>query len=286
MTTFLARLRHAPYPYDGKFGDEDQPFFDAVKNGQRAHTTVRDTVFTERPHYSDDRVLFHAPRGFDPARPFQIVVFFHGHNAELRRTVLGELQIARQIDAAGPNLLLIAPQLARDAADSAPGKLYRRLGLKRLLEEAGPLLARRIAGLSPARLRRAPIVLAAYSGGYRATAYCLERGGVTSRIRGIVLLDALYGEQDRLARWIERGAGFAFMLGGPSTAIGHEALRRRLTAAGHATLDALPRRLKRGDIVMPLTATSHSRLPVSGPPEWPLAAALRLAGRKNTSRSK
>jgi hypothetical protein len=274
MATFIARLRHAPYPYDGNVGDERRPFFDAVKDGQRVHTTVRDTVFAEHPHYSDDRVLFHAPRRFDPARPFQIVVFFHGHNAELRRTVLGELQVARQLDAAGRNRLLIAPQLARDAADSAPGKLYRRGGLKRLLEEAGPILARRIAGLTPARLRRAPIVLAAYSGGYRATAYCLDRGGVTPRIAGIVLLDALYGEQDRLARWIGHGTGFAVMLGGPSTAKGHAELRRRLMAAGLPIRAALPRRLAPGDIVMTMTPTSHRLLPLIGPPLQPLAAAL------------
>lgn len=274
MVTFIARLRHAPYPYDGPVGDERQPFFDAVKDGRRAHTTVRETRFAEHPHYSDARVLFHTSRRFDPARPFQVVVFFHGHNAELRRTVLGELQVARQIDDAGSNLVLIAPQLARDAADSAPGKLYRQGALKRLLDEAGPVLARRVAGLTPKRLQRAPLVLAAYSGGYRATAYCLERGGIGARIRGIVLLDALYGEHDRLARWIQGGTGFAVILGGPSTAQGHTTLQHRLAAAGWPLRSTLPRRLGPGLTIMMMTPTSHRLLPLIGPPHQPLTAAL------------
>lgn len=269
MTTFVARLRHAPYPYDGNFADTKRPFFDTTHKGQRAHTTVRDTVFTERPHYSDNRVLFHVPPNFDATRPFTIVVFFHGHNAELRRTVLGELQIARQIDLAKRNVLLIAPQLARDAADSAPGKLFRRGGLKRLLEEAASVLARR-AQLTAAALFRAPIVLAAYSGGYRATAYCLDRGGVSSRIKGIVMLDAIYGEEDRLATWIEQSDGFAVVLGGPSTARNHEALHRRLSKSGVKIGQGFDQRVS-----FKLTPTSHSQLPLSGPPKWPLAAALK-----------
>jgi hypothetical protein len=275
MTTFIARLRHAPYPYEGRFADTRRPFFDTIKDGQRAHTTVRDSVFTERRHYSDDRVLFHVPPRFDASRPFCIVVFFHGHNAELRRTVLGELQIARQIDLSGRNLVLIAPQLARDAADSAPGKLFRRNGFRRLIDEASAVLARRLGKNAAGGLQKAPIILAAYSGGYRATAYCLARGGMARRIKGIVLLDALYGEADKLAAWIGQRRGFTVVLGGPSTAANQKTLARRLEQQDLPVRTRLPQTLTRGDVVFQMTPTSHRRLPLAGPPKWPLAAILR-----------
>jgi len=278
--TFIAHLRHAPYPYEGRFGDERRPFFDTTHRGQRAHTTVRDTVFAEHPHYSDDRVLFHVPRGFDATQPFDVVVFFHGHNGELRRTVLNELKIAQQIDRSGRNAILIAPQLARDAADSAPGKLFRRNAFKRLLDEAASVLAQRLGKALLPALRRAPLVLAAYSGGYRATAYCLERGGVARRIKGIVLLDALYGEADKLAGWIAKRRGIAFALGGPSTASGHQALRVRLKRAGIDIRNSLPQSMAATDVVFAMTATSHSRLPCLGPPKYPLTAALKASPRK------
>ncbi len=278
--TFIAALKHAPYPYDGRFGDTRRAFFDTTHDGQRAHTTGRDTVFTEQPHYSDNRALFHVPAQFDAALPFAIVVFFLGHNGELRRTVLGELQIARQIDQAQRNVILIAPQLARDAADSAPGKLFRRNGLKNLLDEAAVVLAKRLGSITMKRLRSAPLILAAYSGGYRATAYSLDRGGVAKRIKGIVLLDALYGEEERLAAWMEKDRGFAVVLGGPSTNEGHMALERRLRSAGRTIKSEIPPALAPGELIFKMTVTSHNRLPLLGPPKWPMAAVLKAAWQK------
>ncbi len=47
-----------------------------------------------------------------------------------------------------------------------------------------------------------PIVIVAYSGGYLTAASSLSHGGLKSRVRGIVLLDALYGELDTFADFI------------------------------------------------------------------------------------
>jgi len=47
-----------------------------------------------------------------------------------------------------------------------------------------------------------PVVIVSYSGGYLATAWCLDIGGLESRVRGVVLLDALYGELDKFVAWI------------------------------------------------------------------------------------
>src|SRR5205807_604897 len=53
------------------------------------------------------------------------------------------------------------------------------------------------------------IVVVGYSGGFLPTAWSLEVGGITSRIRGVFLLDAVYGELDKFATWIENNrSGF------------------------------------------------------------------------------
>ena len=48
-----------------------------------------------------------------------------------------------------------------------------------------------------------PVVIVGYSGGYLPTAYALSVGGISgSALRGMVLLDALYGELDKFEDWI------------------------------------------------------------------------------------
>jgi hypothetical protein len=47
-----------------------------------------------------------------------------------------------------------------------------------------------------------PIVIVAYSGGFGPTLSVLARGGAKERIRGLVLLDALYAGIDQFADWI------------------------------------------------------------------------------------
>ena len=51
------------------------------------------------------------------------------------------------------------------------------------------------------------MIIVAYSGGYAPAAWAAHHGGIGDRLRGIILLDALYAEMDKFADWIEhRGA--------------------------------------------------------------------------------
>ena len=86
--------------------------------------------------YSDNRVLVHVPSGFNVKKPGVIVVFFHGHGATLARDVRDRQQVPKQVSASGVNAVLVAPQLAYNAADSSAGKFWERGGLKRFLDEA------------------------------------------------------------------------------------------------------------------------------------------------------
>ncbi len=201
--TKLAEFQNAPFPYRGRVPGTDRPFLDVSEGDRRGHRTSNGTVYWEDTTYTDRRTLLHIPRGFDLRRPAIMVVFLHGHGATLQRDVIERQRVPEQVSEAGVNAVLVAPQLAADAADSSPGKLGEPGGFQRFLEEASVELAKLHGDArSKAVFDAMPIVIVAYSGGYATTASCLDHGGAGPRVRGVVLLDALYGDIDTFASWI------------------------------------------------------------------------------------
>jgi hypothetical protein len=183
--TNLIGFDNSAFPYFGK----------NPRNGNGA--------YSQGGRYSDNRVLVHVPAGFDVRKPGVIVVFFHGHGATLERDVRDRQLLPSQISESGVNAVLVAPQLAYDAADSSAGKFWERGGLKRFMAEAADHLAR-IYGDPRASeaFAKMPVVIVAYSGGFVPAAWSLHVGGLGSRVSGVVLLDALYGEMDKFSSWI------------------------------------------------------------------------------------
>jgi hypothetical protein len=201
--TRLEDFETAPFPYHGMMPASGRPFLNVGSEGHWGHVNLRGQLLWESETFSDDRVLLHIPPGFDPKRPAVMVVFFHGHGANLAQDVSGRQQVPQQITAAGVNAVLVAPQFAFNAADSSAGKFWEPNGFKRFLDEAAVKLARMYGDRRTAfTFARMPIVIVAYSGGFGPTLSVLERGGVRSRVRGLVLLDALYGGTSKFADWI------------------------------------------------------------------------------------
>jgi len=201
--TSLVDFETAPFPYHGAVPGSNRPFLDAGEPGERGHVNFRGRMFLESKTFGDDRVLLHIPQGFDPNRPAVMVVFFHGHGATLERDVRDRQRLPDQISAAGLNAVLVAPQFAFDAADSSAGKFWDPDGFKRFLDETAKKLATLYGDQrSAAAFANMPIVIVAYSGGFGPTLSVLARGGADARIRGLVLLDALYAGIDQFADWI------------------------------------------------------------------------------------
>ena len=201
--TKLVAFESAPFPYHGINPNSGRPFLDVSDGGRRGHRTSGGEVYWEDRTYSDSRVLLHIPRGFDLRRPALMVIFLHGHGAMLQRDVIDRQRVPEQVSEAGVNAVLVAPQLASDAADSSAGKLWQPGGFQRFLDEASLELANAHGDRrSKAYFDRMPVVIVAYSGGYMTAASCIRNGGAGSRVRGIVLLDALYGDMDTFANWI------------------------------------------------------------------------------------
>lgn len=201
--TKLVEFQTAPFPYHGMVPNSGRPFLDVSEGDRRGHRTSSGTVYWEDETYKDRRTLLHIPKGFDLRRPALMVVFLHGHGATLQRDVIERQRLPEQVSEAGVNAVLVAPQLASDAADSSAGKLWEPGGFERFLDEASTELAKLHGDPRSKRLfETMPIVIVAYSGGYTTAASCIHHGGVGPRVRGVVLLDALYGEVDTFASWI------------------------------------------------------------------------------------
>jgi hypothetical protein len=201
--TKLVEFENGPFPYHGTVPSTGRPFLDVNEDGRRGHRTFSGTVYWEDKTYGDSQTLLHIPRGFDIRRPSLMVVFLHGHGATLQRDVISRQRVPEQVSESGVNAILVAPQLASDAADSSAGKLWEHGGFRRYLEEASAELVKLHGDPRSKRVfDTMPIVIVAYSGGYMTAASCIKQGNVGERVRGIVLLDALYGDIDTFASWI------------------------------------------------------------------------------------
>jgi hypothetical protein len=198
----LINFNASAFPYTGNMPDTNKPFFDARNGRRRGHTNLRGEVYWEDATYNDRRSLLYLPPGYDVQRPSLIVLYLHGQGAMLERDVIARQAVPRQLADSGLNAALVAPQLAVDAGDSSAGNFWKPGHFATYIDEAAERLMRlcgdRRAG---AHFNQAPVVIVAYSGGYLATAYALDRGGATHRIKGVILMDALYGDEDKFAAW-------------------------------------------------------------------------------------
>jgi len=201
-----------PFPYHGEIPDKGKPFMDVNQNGRLGHTSGRAGVLWEDQTYSDKRVLLYVPSSFNPRKPAVMILFFHGNQALLERDVDKRQGVLRQLAASKLNAVLVAPQFAVDALDSSAGSFWQPGTLAKFLDEAAARLAVLDKAVPRETFARMPVVIVAYSGGYLPAAYSLAGGGANERIAGVVLMDALYGEVDKVAAWIGRKAQAVFVL--------------------------------------------------------------------------
>jgi hypothetical protein len=202
--TTLVSMKSSAFPYFGNNPASDLPFLNFAKGDRRGHRNNNGRVYWQDETFSDSRVLLHVPESFDIRKPGVIVVFFHGNGATLERDVRDRQLVPQQISESGANAVLLAPQLAVDAADSSSGKFWQPGGFKRFINESADQLARLYGDPGAAKtFANMPIVIVGYSGGFQPTAWSLEVGGISDRVRGVLLLDAVYGELDKFASWIE-----------------------------------------------------------------------------------
>ncbi len=193
-------FKYSPYPLTDKLAKN---FFEVNDNGRRGHNSPRGGLLWEDSTYSDNRVLLAMPEDFNGQRKPTLIVFLHGNQSTLERDVLERQQVPAQVIAANINAFLVAPQFATDALDSNSGNFAEKKYFTKFIKEtAAQASAWQDNKRLDYQLKHAPIIIVAYSGGYLAAANILERGGVSSRIKGVILLDSLYGQETVFAKWL------------------------------------------------------------------------------------
>ena len=196
----LRNFKYSPYPLTEKLANT---FFEVNDNGRRGHNSPRGGLLWEDTTYSDNRVLLAMPEDFKGHRNPTLIVFLHGNESILERDVLERQQVPAQVIAANINAFLVVPQFAVDALDSNSGNFAEKKYFTKFIKESAAQASewqnnKRL----DYQLKHAPIILMAYSGGYLAAANILEKGGVSNRVKGVILLDALYGQEAVFAKWL------------------------------------------------------------------------------------
>jgi hypothetical protein len=179
-TTLLLALDHAPFPWGGA-------------------------------PYRNDTVLVFVPAHYRYRHNEGVaaLVHFHGHHSTAEQATLTH-QLREQLADSRQNAILVVPQLAEDAPDSACGKLESPGGLARLVDEALARAARegkeRLgASRFPPSAQAGTVCVSAHSGGYHAAACALRVGGID--VRETYLFDALYAESDAFRDWVAARRG-------------------------------------------------------------------------------
>ena len=135
-------MKSSAFPYFGNNPRPTRPSSNISKGDRRGHRSYSGAGYWQDETYNDSRVLVHVPEHFDVRKPGVIVVFFHGNGATLERDVRDRQLVPQQITDSGVNAVLLAPQMAVDAADSSAGKFWQPGGFKRFMEESAGHLAR------------------------------------------------------------------------------------------------------------------------------------------------
>ena len=249
--TTLVSLKSSAFPYLGNNPHTEAPFLNISRDGRRGHRSYGGKVYWQDETYNDNRTLMHVPENFDIRKPGVIVVFFHGNGATLERDVRDRQMVPQQISDSGVNAVLLAPQLAVNAADSSAGKFWQPGGLKRFVTESADHLARLYGDPGAAKaFANMPVIIVGYSGGFVPAAWSLEVGGLGNRVRGVFLLDAVYGELDKFASWIANNrSGFFVSAYTRYTRRHDKELMAMLREKGIAISDEMDGPLRPGSVV-------------------------------------
>lgn len=279
--TQLIAFNTSAFPYIGLVPDTKKLFLDVKLGNRRGHTPLHGDVCWEDKTYNDRRSLLYLPSGFNPALPSLIVLYLHGQGATLERDVIARQGIARQVSESGQNIALVAPQLAVDAPDSSAGNFWKSGHLARFIDESAERLMRLYGDKRAGpHFNASPVIVVAYSGGYLSAAYGLGQGGATYRVKGVILMDALYGDEDKVAYWAvtRRQTGFLLSAYTDSTREGNATLQAMLDKHKVPHADLLPRNLSPGTMTFLAcgSADLHGDFMTKAWGQDPLAQALAM----------
>ena len=162
-----------------------------------------DKTYSAQEHYSDSSVAIFIPKGFRQEEKNNFVVYFHGWNNNID-SACAQFRLIEQFCESNINAIFVFPEGPKNSPDSFGGKLEEKDGLKYLIDDVLKFLIDKNKINSD---KVGNIILVGHSGAYRVISFCLMRGGLTANISDVILFDALYGQIEKFAHWIENFEG-------------------------------------------------------------------------------
>jgi len=160
-------------------------------------------TYSAQEHYNDSSVAIFIPKGFKSTEKINFVVYFHGWNNNID-SACAQYKLIEQFCESNKNAIFIFPEGPKNSPDSYGGKLEEKNGLKNLINDVLRFL---VESNKIKSTKVGNIILAGHSGAYRVISFCLMRGGLTKNISDVILFDALYGQTEKFAYWIENYKG-------------------------------------------------------------------------------
>ena len=167
--------------------------------------TYKEKVYPAKEHYSDSSVTIFIPKGFRETSKVDVVVYFHGWFSTVPRS-LSIFKLVEQFVDGNKNAILVVPEGPHMAPDSFGGKLEDAGGFKKFIEElTATLKSRKI--FKNADFSIGNVILSGHSGGYRVMSAIVDRGGLSSNVKEVWILDGLYAETEKFLAWSDREQG-------------------------------------------------------------------------------
>ena len=233
----LASFENSAFPYHGLIPNyqetgKTRPFLDVEDNGRLGHSSPRGRnplggPDLQRPQRAARRAA--VLRSRRAGRDHRVLPRQYGDAVARRRRPAADRAPARRLRASTPCWSRRNSRSTRRIR--APGGSGRRAA-------SPPSSARRIrSSANSIRTRAAPSGACRSSSSPIAAAICRPSirspsAAMQGRVRGVVLLDALYGERDKFVSWVEGPGRNAFFVSAYSASSkeGNDAIRARLEA--------------------------------------------------------
>ena len=149
-------------------------------------------------HSGPDAVV-HIPKGFDPTKPVNVIIYNHGHGATVD-SAYRDARLGQQMANAPPNSILVIPEWQVNAGSSigAQGRFAENGRFRNMLQE----IFNKTPGLQGKKIDDiAEISIVAHSAGYGPTETILNKNGLGHKVKSITMLDATYNPQG-LDSWL------------------------------------------------------------------------------------
>ena len=207
-TTYWGSFDAAPFPCKGsKYKDDTIAVFvpkhfcpvqirARVKVERKGKRTTRNktSCYTEalEASYKKQKIKYRIVHS-----NIDYVVHFHGHSNTVAKAMRNH-RLREQFAMSLQNAILVVPQGPVNSVDSADGKMARAGGFKKMMFEVHELL--RGQGVIRRKQHIGNIIVSSHSGGYRAAAHALSRGGIA--IQELFFFDSLYSNLDEILAWV------------------------------------------------------------------------------------